>query len=622
MVWSTFFGGIGTDASLTIKFDKTGDILVGGGTTSPDFPITAGAHQPTIGGDADGWIAKISHNGDVILASTFTGTSAYDQVYFLDLNGDDEVYVYGQTSGNFPVTAGVYYNANSGQFIQKFNATLSALIFSTVIGSGRGIPDISPTAFLVNECNNLYLAGWGGVVNIQSLHWQNNTLGMPVSSDAFQKTTSGSDFYFMVLTDDASQFLYGTYLGGTQSRTHVDGGTSRFDKGGIVYHAVCSGCASYNATRRSTSDFPTTDDAWSNTNNSRNCNNAAFKFDLSSLRARLQSNSVMLDNPGLNRVCIPDKLVFQNLSTGGEIFEWDLGDGTQITRTDTSMILHKYLAIGKYTVWLKAIDKGTCKVKDSTSLKVDVFDAHALVQENDEMCFDSPYTLQASGGSTYHWISEDGTFQSTLATPIVSPKDTLRYFVSVTESNGCVFMDTVELAVIPTILPEFEIERSPACFDRPAVQVLSKTDSLKEGDRLYFDFGDGTTVEEEEAQHAYKEDGLYTIKLVGVREFCVTEKVLPMPVFRLVIPNVITPGHEDNANDRFTIQYGDEEGVTPAGFGYTTGLIIYNRWGSKVYENADYQYDWEGAGLPAGIYYYEVTVDGHATCKSWLHLIK
>lgn len=623
LVWSTLIGGAGAEASLTIKFDKAGNILVGGGTTSVDFPVTAGAYQPTIGGDADGWIAKINSGGNAIIESTFTGTSAYDQVYFLDLNEDDEVYLYGQTAGNFPVTAGVYSNANSGQFIQKFDATLSTLIFSTVIGSGRGIPDISPTAFLVNECNNLYLAGWGGIVNIQSLHWQNNTLGMPVSSDAFQKTTSGSDFYFMVLTDDASQFLYGTYLGGTQSRTHVDGGTSRFDKGGIVYHAVCSGCRSYNAVYpRSTSDFPTTDQAWSNTNNSRNCNNAAFKFDLSSLRARLQSNSVMLNSPGLNRLCLPDKLVFQNLSTGGEIFEWDLGDGTLITKTDTSMILHEYLSIGKYTVWLKAIDKGTCKVKDSSSLKIDVFDVHAEVQEDDAMCLESPYTLQASGGFSYAWTSEDGSFQSNLATPIVNPQDTLRYFITITEDNGCTLNDTVRLAVIPTIIPEFEIVRSPACFDLPAIQVLSKTDSLWEEDRLLFDFGDGTTTEEVEAQHVYKEDGVYAIKLIGVREFCVTEKVVPMPVFKLMIPNVITPGLEDAANDRFSIQYGDVEGVTPADYGYTTGLIIYNRWGTTVFESPDYQYDWDGANVAAGIYYYEVTVDEHATCKSWLHLIK
>jgi len=622
IAWSTFVGGAGDDASHTVKFDKNGDLYVAGGTTSANFPVTPGAYQTTLAGNADGWIGKISNAGTAIQAATFTGTTAFDQVYILDLNESDEVFVYGQTAGSFPVTPGVYHNPNSGQFVQKLDPTLKNLMFSTVFGSGRGIPDISPTAFLVNECNNIYMSGWGGVINYATGHWLSNTVGMPVTADAYQHNTSGSDFYFMVLTDDASKFLYGTYLGGNQSRTHVDGGTSRFDKGGIVYHAVCSGCQADNASGGPTSDFPTTANAWSRLNRSENCNNAAFKFDLSSLKARIQTNSVMLDHPGLNAICIPDKIVFQNLSTGGETFEWDLGDGTRITKTDTSMIVHQYLNTGQYTVWLKAIDKGTCKVKDSTSTRVNVFIAQAKVQDDDALCLGTTYTLKASGGAIYAWTSQDGTFNSGAANPAVSPKDTTIYYITITEVSGCIHKDTVQLNVIPVIEPEFEISQSEECFNRPVVMVHSTTDSLWQDDRLFFDFGDGTTADTEEAQHEYAKDGLFNVKLVGVREFCVTEKVMPTPVFRLLIPNIITPGKVDNVNDRFIIQYGDQKNNTPADYGFKTSVVIYNRWGSKVYESPDYQYDWEGEGLAAGVYFYEVTVSDHATCKSWVQLVK
>jgi hypothetical protein len=445
---------------------------------------------------------------------------------------------------------------------------------------------------------------------------------MPVTGDAFQSRTSGSDFYFIVLTDDASEFLYGTYLGGTQSTTHVDGGTSRFDKSGVVYHAVCAGCAAYNSTGNSTSDFPSTQGAWSRINRSGNCNNAAFKFDLSSLKARLQSNSVKLNMPGLNKVCMPDSIVFQNLSTGGEIFEWNLGDGTRIVKTDTTLVQHQYQAPGRYTVSLKAIDPGTCKVKDSVSIKVDIFLAEGKVQDDDALCLGSPYQLKASGAQQYLWESEDGTFKSTLPNPQVTPVDTTRYFITMTEASGCVRRDTVDLAVIPVIEPEFEIDRSAECFNRPKVTVKNLTDSLREGDRMYFDFGDGATMDEDEAEHEFKEDGLYPVKLVGVREFCVTEKIIPMPVFKLLIPNVITPKIKDEANDAFTVQLGDEAGVTPADYGFKTSLVIFNRWGTKVYESDDYQYDWDGDNLAGGIYYYEISVDDHATCKSWIHLVK
>ncbi len=267
-------------------------------------------------------------------SSTLTGTSGFNQIYFLDLNSDDEVYVYGQTEGTFPVTAGVYSNPNGGQFLQKFSHDLTTLKFSTVFGSGRGIPDISPTAFLVNDCNNIYMSGWGGFINTALGFWEgSSTRGMPLTDNAYQKTTSGSDFYFMVLTADASQFLFGTYLGGTQSRTHVDGGTSRFDKSGN-----CVSCGMPPVVRVATGQdvllpiFQPLPAYGPRTNNSPNCNNAAFKFDLSSLKARIQTNAVGLKVPGLNKVCFPDKIVFQNRSTGGKSYEWKFGDNQSLVK--------------------------------------------------------------------------------------------------------------------------------------------------------------------------------------------------------------------------------------------------------------------------------------------------
>jgi len=624
LVWGTYLGGSAADASHTLKLDREGNVYLAGGTSSNNFPSTAGAYQTVFAGNVDGWIAKVSADGASILNASFTGTAQYDQIYFLDLNENEEVYVYGQTVGAFPVTAGVYNNPGSGQFIQKLSNDLHSLIFSTVFGSGRGVPDISPTAFLVNDCNNLYMSGWGGQINTLPGYWSDpnsSTRGLTTTPDAFQATTSGSDFYFIVLTDDAKELLYATFLGGTQSRTHVDGGTSRFDKGGVVYHSVCSGCQALNATNpaRPTSDFPTTPGAWSQENRSWNCNNAAFKFDLSSLKARLQTNSVRRDDPGLKVVCLPDPIGFENLSTGGEIFEWDFGDGTTLSTTDTAFLLHEYKATGRYEVTLRAIDQGTCQVVDVTSVTVTVNTAASWVQDDADVCFDNTYHLQASGGVHYLWTSSDPEFSSMAQNPEVAPADTTTYYVRLEEANGCVRKDTVTLNVVPGITPEFEWEKLPACEGRPPVSVRNLTDSLKGTDSFFFDFGDGATTDHEMAQHSFEEDGVFNIRLVTQREFCVYEKNVAVPIFELYIPNVITPGQPDY-NDVFTIRYGQTDGVTPRDYGFNVSLTVFNRWGRKVYESADYQYDWSGNGLAPGIYYYEVSIDGHAVCKSWLHL--
>lgn len=621
MPWGTYLGGGGADAAHTLKFDSQMNILIAGGTTSNNFPVTAGSYQSAYNGGADGWIARVAAGGGAIMQATYTGTPNYDQVYFLDVNAQGDVYVYGQTSGDFLVTPGVYSNPGSGQFVQKFDSALTVPVFSTVFGAGRHQPDISPTAFLVNDCNNLYMAGWGGLVNSETGFWDTGTTRMVTTPDAFQSTTSGSDFYFMVLTEDASELLYATFVGGTLSRTHVDGGTSRFDKNGIVYHSVCAGCAAFNASSNPTSDFPTTSGAWSRTNNSFNCNNAAFKFDLSSLKARIRTNSEKRDMPGLSVVCIPNAIIFENHSIGGEIFEWDLGDGTTLSKTDSTFVIHQYEHAGKYLVKLRAIDQGTCTGVDEASVVVTANVAQSYLQDDADICFGTPYKLQAGGAAAYSWSSDDGTFASQEATPTVNPPDTTTYFLTLTEANGCVRKDTVRINVVPGIDPDFEWRKESDCLARPDIRVRNLTDSLQSADLLFFDFGDGITTDHVEEEHSYEDDGVYAIRLVARRQFCVWEKTVSVPVFEMLIPNVITPGTPGD-NDVFTIRYGRTEGVTPGDYGFKVAVKIYNRWGGLVYESNDYRYDWSGQGLEAGIYYYEVSVAGHATCKSWLQLIK
>lgn len=617
ILWGAFLGGSAVDASHTIKLDGANNLFVAGGTASTNFPTTSGGYQTTNRGGVDGWIAHITNTGSSVLASTLTGTSAFDQIYFLDLNAQNEVYVYGQTTGNFPVTPGVYRNNNGKQFLQKFSTDLKTLLLSTVFGSGRQMPDISPTAFLVNDCNNIYMSGWGGTSN--GGYWTgSSTSNMPLSSDAYQKTTSGSDFYFMVLTADATQFLYATYLGGTRSGTHVDGGTSRFDKGGIVYHAVCSGCAGTTANGLPASDFPTTPNAWSRTNRSLNCNNAAFKFDLSSLRARIQTNSITLKLPGYNKVCLPDKIVFQNRSTGGQFYEWNFGDGTTVVKPDTSAIIHQYAAPGQYSIKLKAIDSGTCLGKDSTTTIVNVHKPQGFAGADQNMCNDATTRLVASGGTTYAWTDKEGTFTSSLPSPLINPEDTTRYFVTIVDINGCVKKDTVDVRVVSGIDLQFDFTQLYDCFARPTVQVINRTEGKKDED-IFFDFGDGSTSHQAEDMHSYEADGNYTVRIVGIKNSCVYDKQVVLPFFTLFVPNVITPDASQGANDEFKIKYGSQL-ISDTDF--AIALTVYNRWGGKVYENPAYKNNWSGEGLADGVYYYEVQIEGETVCKNWVQIIR
>src|SRR5690606_33614713 len=241
IIWSSFLGGNNHDAAYSLAIDSNEDLYLTGGTNSTNFPASANAYQSVfVGGRSDGFVARVAKNGSQILNSTFFGSTTYDQNYFIELDKNNNVYLLGQTeiTDNTFIHNVLWSNLGSGQFISKLTPTLDSLIYSTVFGSGNGI-NISPTAFLVDLCNKIYLAGWGGSVNQASTNNAGYTTGMPITPNAFQSTTDGSDFYVMVMEDDASNINYGSFFGGPVSSEHVDGGTSRFDRKGKVYQAIC-----------------------------------------------------------------------------------------------------------------------------------------------------------------------------------------------------------------------------------------------------------------------------------------------------------------------------------------------------------------------------------------------
>jgi gliding motility-associated-like protein len=66
------------------------------------------------------------------------------------------------------------------------------------------------------------------------------------------------------------------------------------------------------------------------------------------------------------------------------------------------------------------------------------------------------------------------------------------------------------------------------------------------------------------------------------------------------IPNVFTP-NGDMSNDYFVVKNLED---FP-----NSALVIFNRWGNKVYENTDYRNDWNGKDSPEGVYYYILTLE-------------
>ncbi|NNC94538.1 MAG: T9SS type B sorting domain-containing protein [Chitinophagales bacterium] len=425
MIFSSFLGGENNDAAYALFLDDNYDVYLSGGTNSIGFPVTPGSYQTAFaGGSSDGFITKIDNAAFTLLNSSYYGSPNYDQLYFIDLDDHANIHVFGQTNApdSFFIHNALYSQANSGQLITKFNAVLDSVIWSTVFGSGKGSPDISPTAFLVDVCNKAYISGWGSSGG--GLGGSLSTNNLEVSIDAYQGTTDGNDFYLMVLEDDASDMFYATYFGGNQAAEHVDGGTSRFDKKGFIYQSVCAGCGGFD-------DFPIKpSDAVSPTNNSPNCNNGVFKLDLG-----LPIVISDFDMPDV--ACAPANITFTNLSQtqGPGEFLWNFGDGTTSTATNPT---HNFIGPGVYRIKLFISDSLSCNAIDSITKLLVVLSNSTSSLDTIAVCDAASVQigLPPSGDTlvTYNWTPATGLSQPTAPNPIANVSSSISYTLLV--SNG------------------------------------------------------------------------------------------------------------------------------------------------------------------------------------------
>lgn len=677
LLWSTYLGGNQFDAAFGIKQTDEGDVYVTGITQSSDLPVHNGAYQKEIGGAEDAYIGHFKN--DKLIGMTYVGTPEADGAYMIDLDKDFNVYVYGLTNGHYPVSSGVYSNENSGQFVHKLSANLSTSLISTVIGSGRGTPDISPTAFLVNECGNIYLAGWGGSVNSTTgNNPASSTIGLRVTADAIQKTTNGSNFYIAILEEGAKSLLYATFFGssdrsGNVQGDHVDGGTSRFSKDGMIYHATCA-CGG--------SRFPATAQAWSRTNRSPNCNNAAFKIDIDRLKADFDVYEG--SNKDVTKGCAPLNLTFTNMSEGGIDYIWEV-NGSTISREEAEAE-YIFRTPGTYKVTLKAYNRLSCKRIDIAEKTIVVESINAVVTADTLVCENTLVQLNASGGTSYLWTPSNGISNPAIANPTVNVKETSEYTVQISNSVGCKVSRTVKIAVAKkrdfNIAPEMN-----AC---PGVEVILSAESNAGSFYWYKDgvvvdsSGKSITIKPDETTtyiiQANYEDGCRPVREVTVKvddsfapafdisvtggdcngpnRYSLINKTTNAQRYEWDLGNGAKPTSKDVENYIFeeageypvTLTSYNAQGcslsvtkilkadppfymanvITPNGDGKNdylevpiahSKLEIYNRWGKLIYKSGDYQNDW-GKGIKNGSYYYVVDTPLGHHCKGWFEVLQ
>ncbi len=287
-VTSTFLGGSSRDVATALALRPDNAIYIGGTTTSTNLPTTPGAFQTTPGkrlsdyfnvtiGCTDGMVAMLSSDETQLSYLTYlretdtTNPNPFDEITGIAVNAAGEAYVTGSTgSPSFPSTAGAY-DTTCGTpaapcivtssrfplfftdvFVTKFNASGTALVYSTFLGGIE--PRVSTVDHAAQEAAAIRVdaAGRATVTGFT------NATDFPVVAAIQLALLGSSDAFVSRFSADGRSLEFSTYLGGGSTLFSSFG---LFDLEGAVALALGPGGDVWVAGHTFSTDFPVTPDA-------------------------------------------------------------------------------------------------------------------------------------------------------------------------------------------------------------------------------------------------------------------------------------------------------------------------------------------------------------------------
>lgn len=285
-------------------------------------------------------------------------------------------------------------------------------------------------------------------------------------------------------------------------------------------------------------------------------------------------------------ICNGESIVLAALAEGGSApytFAWS-PSGPAVQPSES----------GTYTV--VATDANGCTSLPG-SVMVTVVDAvqPSFVLDEPLGCTPHCVTFTAQdldAGSTMLWNFGDGATSSgqPLAQHCYGSEGIFDVSLTVTDDAGCTGAFTLAEAVTAVASPvaQFFATLAVATIDEPFFTFRDASSGAVE---WLWDFGDGgATITGTDPSYAYSAVGCYTVELrvanaVGCADSSSTE-VCVEDAFVLWVPNAFTPNN-DGFNDRFG-------SVTTVSSTDLFELLVFDRWGQKVFEGKSLEETWDG----------------------------
>ncbi|WP_317899997.1 DUF7948 domain-containing protein [Aurantibacillus circumpalustris] len=409
LLWSSYYGGTGTDKVNSCCSDAVGNIFIAGRTDQNSATIisSASAHQTLYGGGfEDAFLVKFDGSG-VRQWATLYGGNYVDYGNYCATDNFGNVYLTGyaeSTNGTSIASAGSHQSISGGSpdaFLAKFSSAGTRL-WGTYYG---GTLDDHARSCSVDGFGNVYMSGLTISSNGISLNGIQNSYGGGFSNcDAF-----------LVKFNDTGVRQWATYYGGTGN-----------DAGYVCVPNSTGGIYMAGYTGTSGGTIIATPGSHQAVYNGIAGMNEAYlvKFACEPLGVSIAAH---------NAICEKTSFSFSTSVTSSLSinFIWNGPNGFLSSLLNPSIVNTSTLNSGTYTLHLA--DGFGCSEIATTSITINSLPTISVSSSSTLICVGQSAIISSSGATTYSWNS-GGTTNSIS----VSPQTTTVYTVTDTDSNGCI----------------------------------------------------------------------------------------------------------------------------------------------------------------------------------------
>lgn len=319
----------------------------------------------------------------------------------------------------------------------------------------------------------------------------------------------------------------------------------------------------------------------------------------------IRPNPMVTISPGQPLICKGASIPL--LATGGVVYTWAPTDG--LSNNSSASTIASPGSTSVYTV--NVTDDIGCKNTGSVTVTV-IQPITVNLTADTAICAGSSIMLHATGAYSYNWINTtDGLSNSQIPDPIASPRADIVYTITGSDAHNC-FTDTARVRIQVLPLPLIEAGPDENVMAGTPVQ-LHPTGS---NDITQWEWSPSSYLNCSNCPAPVSTPLSQITYVLSVKNNngCEASDTLSIKMQcdenRVSIPNVFTPNH-DGKNDVFMIK----------GISFVKHLLIFNRWGEKVFEKnnfiaADRSSCWDGTfkGFPASegtyVYFIELQCSG------------